>query len=90
MVFTIRNFLNMLKWSKKENPSKYRIIYLSRGAPNDREELTADAITGIYSRGFEYERRGKKVYIPYHRIIKIENIETGEIVYKSVKHPGKY
>ncbi len=84
--FTIRDFLNKLKWDKREDPGNYMIYYISRGAPGDIEKISADKIVNIYSRGFEFKEDNNIKYIPYHRIIIIKNIKDNIFVFKSPKY----
>ncbi len=84
--FNIRDFLNKIKWDKREEPNNYKIHYVSRGAPGDVEEITGGEIVKVYSRGFE-TREGK--YIPFHRIIKIINEKNNKIIFISKKYMTK-
>lgn len=83
MVFKLRDFFNKIKWDSRENPGDYVVIFLSRGAPGDREEVSLDRLIKVYHRGFEVlSDRGVK-YIPFHRVIRIVNVKEGKIIFSS-------
>jgi len=84
--FRIRDFLNKIKWDYREKADDYVISYVSRGAPGDVEEISGDLIKKVYTRGFE-TIEGK--YIPFHRIIKIINNKSGEIIFITKKYSFK-
>ena len=66
-----RLVLNEIKW-KGYNLAKCRIYYIHRGAPDDTKIIGGDAIKDI-DRGFMIlEGVVQDVYIPYHRIFRIE------------------
>ena len=66
-----RLVLNEIKW-KGYDLGKCRIYYIHRGAPDDTKIVNGDAIKDI-SLGFMIlEGVVQDVYIPYHRIFKIE------------------
>lgn len=87
--FTIRNFLNKILWDKREVPSNYLIYFISRGAPGDIESVSADKITRVYSRGFEFKEDEKVKYIPFHRIVLIKDIKNDRYVFRSPKYFSK-
>ncbi|MBE0521246.1 MAG: DUF504 domain-containing protein [Candidatus Methanoperedenaceae archaeon] len=66
-----RLVLNELKW-KGYDLNKCRIYYVHRGAPDDTKIVEGNAIKDI-DRGFMIlEGVVQDVYIPYHRIFRIE------------------
>lgn len=88
--FRIRDFLNKVMWDERERPENYEIVYVSRGAPNGLERITCERITKIYSRGFEYvSAEGKVRYIPFHRIVLIENRKNSKRIFQSPRHGGR-
>lgn len=63
--------LNELKW-KGYDLKKCRIYYVHRGAPDDTKIVEGNAIKDI-DRGFMILKGVvQDVYIPYHRIFRIE------------------
>ncbi len=83
MKFAARSILNKLLWDSRVNRGDYEIVYESRGAPGEVERVSARFLLKVFSRGFEYEAGGGRKYIPFHRIIEIRNIRTGEVLYRS-------
>ncbi len=85
--FNIRNFLNKLIWDDRLSPDDFVIVYLSRGAPGDREEVVCSLITKVHRNGFEYKTPGLRTkYIPFHRVLVIKNRRTGEVVFTSPRY----
>jgi hypothetical protein len=66
-----RLVLNELKW-KGYDLKKCRIYYIHRGAPGDTKIVGGDAIREIDRRFMILEGVVQEVYIPYHRIFRIE------------------
>ncbi len=83
MKFAARSVLNRLLWDSRVNRGDYEIVYESRGAPGGVERVSASFLLKVFSRGFEYEARGGRKYIPFHRIVEIRNVKTGEVLYRS-------
>lgn len=84
----IRKLLNRLKWDSDKNISDYDITFLHRGAPNDLKTLSANRIKEIkqsYLLFFD-EVHDEEVVIPFHRIRRIINVKTNEVIWeKSVE-----
>jgi len=82
----LRNLLNRLVWDANLLPDDYVIVYISRGAPGDLEEVRGSAIVKVWARGFEIKAGNKTKYIPFHRIVEIKNIKTGEVLFRSPRY----
>jgi len=78
----IRDLLNQLKWDPKEDINDYIIVYIHRGALNDRRQIPAHFIKEIYVGSFLFTLDEEETIIPFHRIIEIRNIRTQELVYQ--------
>ena len=78
----IRDLLNKFKWDPKEDIRDYIIVYIHRGALNDRRQIPAHLIEKIYQGSFLCTIDDEETIIPFHRILEIRNIRTQEIVYK--------
>ena len=78
----IRDLLNKLKWDPEEDIRDYVIVYIHRGALNDRRQIPAHLIEKIYVGSFLYTIDDEETIIPFHRILEIRNIRTQEIVYR--------
>jgi uncharacterized protein (UPF0248 family) len=84
-----RDILNSIKWDPryegKEN--QYFIQYTHRGAMNDNMVISYSQITEVNPDSFEYLNKStnETVRIPFHRIEKIFNNLTHEVLYKKQK-----
>jgi len=83
VVFRLRDFFNKVIWDPRERPEDYVVIFLSRGAPDDREIVSLKNLIKVYHRGFEIRTESGVKYIPFHRIIRIVNIREGKIIFSS-------
>jgi len=76
-----RLLLNEIKW--RFDLTKCRVDYIHRGAPGDVKMIEGREIKNI-ERGFlVLEGVVEDVYIPYHRIIRIEY--EGQIIFEKNK-----
>jgi len=75
----IRAFLNRLLWDSGMNRSDYELEYLHRGAPFDLKTISCALIEEVNPSGFIYKsKENGEVLIPFHRILKIINLKTGQ------------
>ncbi|MHA1728281.1 MAG: RNA repair domain-containing protein [Promethearchaeota archaeon] len=84
----IRYFLNKLLWDPNysNNLFNYNITYIHRGAPKNRLTVNCREIVKIHPDKFEYNlEMNRNVLIPYHRITRIMNNKTDEIIYEKNK-----
>jgi len=70
--------LNKLKWTGKLDRAV--IVFIHRGAENDRKTIHGDQITSIKKSHFYYKDRGRETHIPNHRVLEIR-LES-EILWK--------
>ena len=82
----IRDYFNKLLWDSKSNKIRKEIdiIYINRGVPGNQIRINYNEIIKIYPDKFKYFDSISEIYkiIPYHRIKKILNTKTEEIIYK--------
>lgn len=80
----IRKILNRLKWDSEKNISDYEILFLHRGAPDDLKTYPADKIKEIKISYllFSDDVQEEDVIIPFHRIRRIYNKKTKEIIWE--------
>ncbi|MHA1267207.1 MAG: DUF504 domain-containing protein [Candidatus Helarchaeota archaeon] len=80
----IRKFLNQLKWDPHKNLSDYEITFLHRGAkPDNLKTYPAEWIHDIkISYILFINEENEEVVIPFHRIRRISNKKTQEIVWE--------
>lgn len=67
-----RRFLNEMKWHPKKSLKGLEVIYIHRGAPEDRMTVSAEDILKLEKSFFVIEVDDKKTRIPYHRIVEIK------------------
>ncbi|MCD6348685.1 MAG: DUF504 domain-containing protein [Candidatus Korarchaeota archaeon] len=63
----VREILESMIWNPENRPEDYRIMFISRGAPSDIEEVKGDEIK-VMSDRIELQD-GRE--IPHHRILAI-------------------
>lgn len=66
-----KRFLDELRWHPKKSLNGVEIVYLHRGAPNDRITILAEDVIKFESSFFVVERNNMETRIPYHRIREI-------------------
>ena len=84
----IRKILNRIKWDSQEDIVDYEITFLHRGAPDDLKTYPAERIKeikGSYLLFVDEENEEGEVIIPFHRLRRIYNKKTNELVW--VKEP---
>lgn len=80
----LRNLLLKLQWSPNVNADDYAISFTSRGSRSGVETVRGSAIERVYLRGFEVRVGEKVIYVPFHRVVMVENQATGEIIYRKI------
>ncbi|MCS7386961.1 MAG: RNA repair domain-containing protein [archaeon GB-1867-005] len=82
----IREILNRIFWHPNEDPKKYEIVFVHRGAPNNLKVIPAWCIVKVNPGSFEYSIGGEYARIPFHRIVVIRDVKSGKIVWRSRRH----
>ncbi len=81
-----REILNKILWHPSFTSKKGQFIiqYTHRGAKGDNLTISCELIDKVNSDSFEYRNESirEPVRIPFHRIEKIFNNQTHEILYK--------
>ncbi|MCS7097191.1 MAG: RNA repair domain-containing protein [Candidatus Methanomethylicia archaeon] len=85
----IRSILNKLFWHQNYVRENYEVIFVHRGALNNIKSIPVSLITKIGKESFEYQDYYGKIHIPFHRIILIRNIKTGEILWRRKPNENK-
>ncbi len=80
----LRAIFNRIIWDDKERKENYEITYIHRGASNDRKTIHMNSITKVEKSTFIYTDNGAEITIPFHRVLIVRNIETGNIIWKKV------
>ncbi|MFQ6074945.1 MAG: RNA repair domain-containing protein [Candidatus Bathyarchaeia archaeon] len=78
----IRDILNKVLWTASNNIANYEVTFIHRGAPMDRKTILLSSIMVVKSSWFTYIGEGEEeVPIPFHRIIEIRNVKTGQVLW---------
>ncbi|MCW4019726.1 MAG: RNA repair domain-containing protein [Candidatus Bathyarchaeota archaeon] len=86
---TIRDTLNALFWDSRQRKDDCEIVYLHRGAPMNRRVVACKLVTKIQPSWFTYDDvRGQETVIPFHRILEIRNVKTGESIWRKKGEPS--
>ena len=78
----LKNIFNKVLWDKKERKEDYEVIFIHRGAPEDRKTISFGSIKKASKSTFIYDYEGGETTIPFHRIVIIRNVYTGDIIWK--------
>jgi len=79
--------LNKIRWNKRFNPEDYVITFIHRGVKDNKKTIPYRLIASIGKSWFTYKSEEEEVFIPYHRILEIKNIKTGEILWSKASKP---
>ena len=75
-----RRVLNELVWHPQKNLEGVEIVYIHRGATDDRRKVLAQSISDIGKSFFIIKTNNRDTQIPYHRIVEIRR--PGEILWR--------
>ena len=79
----IHELLNNIKWNPKMENTKYIIRYIHRGEKREYKEVNSEIIKSVHRSYFTYiNENGEETLIPYHRILRIINMENNEVIYR--------
>lgn len=78
-MITVKDFLNKIKWDKREKPEGYTFFYLDR-FENQLKEIKCLDIKRIEGNLIIIQKEGEEINIPMHRIKEIK--KDNEIVWK--------
>lgn len=83
---SLRALLNKLLWDNRFNIGDYSLTFIHRGAKEDKKVIPCRLITKVEKLGFTFEsspeNKEMETFIPYHRILEIKNVRTGEILWQ--------
>ena len=83
----LKNIFNKILWDRRVSTDDYRITFIHRGAPSDEKTIAASSVRHVGRSWFTYDDLGDEVQIPMHRITKVENLETGEVLWRKRTSP---
>jgi uncharacterized protein (UPF0248 family) len=79
----LRAILNRILWNEKEGHyDDYVVTYIHRGAPGDSRGVSFARIKKIGKSWFSLVDFEEEVIIPFHRILTVKNIQTGEVLWR--------
>jgi len=78
----LKNILNKILWDNRSNSKDYLVTYVHRGAPSDSKKIPFTSIRKIGKSWFSLLEVDDEIQIPFHRIITVQNIRTGEILWQ--------
>ncbi|MGC8817214.1 MAG: DUF504 domain-containing protein [Candidatus Hadarchaeum sp.] len=67
-----REVLNKIRWGGREKLGDAKITIIHRGAPENKREIKGSEIVELGPGFMKVNSPEGEVYIPYHRIVKIE------------------
>ncbi len=76
----VKKLLDELRWHPEKSLEDVEIVYLHRGAPDDRRTVKATEVERLDRGYFVFLHHGSEVYIPYHRVLEISKGE--EVLYR--------
>jgi uncharacterized protein (UPF0248 family) len=83
----LRNVFNKIAWETRERNGNYVVYFIHRGAPGDTREINASLITKVGPSWFTYvSAESEETLIPFHRVRRIVNIQTGQTIWISRAH----
>ncbi|MHA1208903.1 MAG: DUF504 domain-containing protein [Candidatus Freyarchaeota archaeon] len=77
---TIRDLLNEIRWDKRHDPDSYSVVFIHRTDEGNTKEIPYSSIKDIGGGFFTYSYMGDEGTIPLHRVIRIINKKTGDIL----------
>jgi len=80
---TIREVLNRISWDSRYRKEDYEVVFIHRGAQMNRRTAPCRLIRNIQPSWFTYvDEEGNETIIPFHRVLEIRNVKTGEPIWK--------
>ncbi|AEF96381.1 DUF504 domain-containing protein [Methanotorris igneus] len=79
----LKELINKILWHPKYNPEDFEIVYLHRGAENNKKVISMEKVISMD----EVHIEGSFIvhdttHIPFHRILEIRNKKTKEILFR--------
>jgi uncharacterized protein (UPF0248 family) len=80
----LRNVFKKITWDARERAGNYVIYFIHRGVPGNTREINVSLITKVGPSWFTYARaESEETLIPFHRVIRIVNVQTGQVMWMS-------
>ncbi len=85
----LRSIFNKITWDRREHAENYVVYFTHRGVPSDTREINASLITKVGPSWFTYASGDSdETLIPFHRVRRIVNVQTGKVVWISKARTG--
>ncbi len=75
-----KRILNELVWHPEKSLKDIEVVYIHRGAPDDRMKIRAMDILDLGKSFFVIKIGDRDTHIPYHRIVEIRRV--GETLWR--------
>ncbi len=74
--------LGKIFWAEGVTAEDFAIIFIHRGAPEDRKTILFSSIVKVGRSWFTYRSNGGETLIPFHRILEVKNIKTDKSLWR--------
>ncbi|WP_455364621.1 RNA repair domain-containing protein [[Eubacterium] cellulosolvens] len=81
----LKNVLTRILWDRAVSPQDFEITYVHRGGPGDRATVNGSTVVRVGKSWFSVMREREEVIIPFHRILLLRNLKTGETLWQGRK-----
>jgi uncharacterized protein (UPF0248 family) len=82
----LRDLLNKIFWDSREDPSRYEVKFIHRGADQNMKTVTASKIRRVARSYFILGGGDEETLIPFHRIVEIFDVKEKRSVWASPRH----
>lgn len=85
----LRNILNKMTWDRREDAKNYDVYFIHRGDLEDTRKINASLIRKVGRSWFTYTSgESDETLIPFHRVKRIVNVETGRAIWTARPRKG--
>ena len=77
----LRDLLNRIVWDPREDCENYEILIIHRGVNGDVKRISMSDIVKVTKSWFIYLDSGLEQPIPLHRVLKVVNLRTREVLW---------
>ncbi len=77
----LRDLLNRIVWDPREDREDYEILFIHRGVNGDVKRVSMSDIVRVTKSWFVYLDSGLEQSIPLHRVLKVVNLRTREVLW---------
>jgi uncharacterized protein (UPF0248 family) len=77
----LRDLLNRIIWDPREAHEDYEILFIHRGVNGNVKRISMSDIVKVSKSWFIYLDSGSEQPIPLHRVLKVVNHKTREVLW---------